>query len=350
MHQASVVIPTHNRPHFLREALQSVVAQEGVELDVIVIGDGAGPDTAKVVADFPAVRYLNQAQAGPNTARNNAVATARFDCIALLDDDDLWLPGKMHTQLEILEAHPDAAYIFSDFHILRTGESPIPGGLSTWGIPPSEQAALSRIPAGTIPDRGLEAISETTANYYRVDLYRPLLQHPYVLPTTAVFRKSLLTPGIRFVDDDFICGDWEFFARLSRSNPAIYLPVETACNRSHEEDGRLTRTSDLIQLQRRLDMLDRVWAADEDFLRDPENRSLFLRTRHDYLLTLGKLNLRHGKREDVLAAFAQARAIQPELPLVLRLARSFAAIPGGLAFLRGLDRARLQLRSLLSDR
>lgn len=350
MHQASVVIPTHNRPHFLREALRSVVAQEGVELDIIVVGDGAGPDTAAVVADFPAARYLHQSQGGPNVARNHAVAMARFDCIALLDDDDLWLPGKLLTQLDILENHPDAAYIFSDFHILRAEQPLTPRGLSTWGIAPDEMAALLNTPAGSIPDRGLEGISDTTASYYRVDLYKPLLRHPYVLPTTAVFRKSMLTADIRFVDHDFICGDWEFFARLSRSNPAIFMPIETACNRSHEEDGRLTRTSDLIQLQRRLEMLDRVWAADERFVQDAENHSVLMRIRRDYLLTLGKLNLRHGTREAAMAAFAQAQVIQAEFPFALRVARSLVNMPGGLACLRGLDRALSKLRSMHADR
>lgn len=350
MHQASVVIPTHNRPHFLREALQSVVAQEGVELDIIVVGDGAGPDTAEVVAGFPSVRYLTQSQGGPNVARNRAVAEARFDAIALLDDDDLWLPGKLRTQLEILDAHPDAAYIFSDFHILRAGRPLIPHGLSTWGIDADELTSMLASPAGRIPDRGLDGISDAAADYYRVDLYKPLLLHPFVLPTTAVFRKSMLTADIRFVENDYICGDWEFFARMSRDNPAIFMPLETACNRSHEEEGRLTRTPDLVQLQRRLDMIDRLWNADERFVQDPDNRALILRVRHDYLLTLGKLNLRHGTRRAALEALAQAQEIQAELPFAVRLARSLAYIPGGLGCMRGLEQVLLQLRSKLSCR
>lgn len=347
MLQASVVIPTHNRPHFLRDALQSVVTQDGVELDIIVVGDGAGEDTAAVVAEFPSVRYLTQPQSGPNTSRNRAVEKARFNYIALLDDDDLWLPGKMRTQLEILEKNQDAAYIFSDFQILREGHPAKANGLSTWGIPDVMHACHYGSPVAPIPELGLRSRNEVSTAYYRVDLYKPMLQHPYVLPTTAVFRKSYLTPNIRFVDHDYICGDWEFFARLSRSHPAIFMPVETACNRSHEEQGRLTRTSELIQLQRRLEMIDRLWATDERYLSVPDNRSLLMRTRQHYLLSLAKAHLRHGSRADAQEACRQAQASNAHPPLKLLLLKSLAAAPGGIQLMRGLDRAIIMLRSML---
>lgn len=347
MYQASVIIPTHKRPHFLGDALQSVVDQQGVELDIIVVGDGTGEETEAVTARFPGVRYIWQPQSGPNAARNRAVAQARYDYIAMLDDDDLWLPGKLRTQLEILEQEPEAAYIFSDFHILREGHPLIPNGLSTWGIPDTALAALLRDPAGSIPDRGLDGLGDRPVNYYRTDLYRPLVEHPYVLPTTAVFRKSFLTPDIRFVDSDYTCGDWEFFARLSRSYKALYMPVETAHNRSHEETGRLTRLSDLIQLQRRVDMLDRLWLKDADFLADSVNRSIVMQTKFGYLISLAKLQLRNHLKDAAMSTLDTAQAINPVLPHSMRVARMLARIPGGMNCLFGIDKAISKTRNLL---
>ena len=335
MHSASVIIPTHNRPHYLREALKSVVEQDGVELDVIVIGDGAGEDTAAVAAEFPGVRYVWQPQAGPNAARNHALTLARYDYVALLDDDDLWLPGKMRMQLAVLDSQPDAAYVFSDFHILRAGRPLQPNGLSTWGIPRADWAALHS-----------DAL-DTEQPSFRVRLYEALLEHPYVLPTTAVFRKSLLTPAIRFVDEDFICGDWEFFARLSKDHPAVYMPVETACNRSHEEAGRLTRTPDVVQLQRRLDMIARTWAADEVFMADPDRRERTVQVQFHYLVALAKQQLREGTAEDIRRTLARAHTLRPELPLDLRALRAFAILPGGLDLLRGIERTVRHARTLL---
>lgn len=335
MHQASVIIPTHNRPHYLREALQSVVDQEGVDLDVIVISDGGNEETEKVVADFPSVRYVWQPQAGPNAARNHALTLARFEYVALLDDDDLWLPGKMRAQLDILRSQPDAAYLFSDFHILRAGQPLQPKGLSTWGIPAEDWDELHR------------HVLTTEPRCYRVHLYHALLEHPYVLPTAAVFRKSFLRPEIRFVEKDSICGDWEFFARLSKHHPAIYMPHETACNRSHEEAGRLTRTPDVIQLQCRLDMIARTWAADEDFMAAPDNRKRVGDIQFRHLVALAKQQLRDGCAEDIRHTLDRARALNRDLPASLRMLRLASALPGGMSLLRGIDRSLRRTRVLL---
>lgn len=337
MHEASVIVPTHNRPHYLREALQSVVDQEGVDLDIIVVGDGATEETAQVAADFPGVRYVWQSQAGPNAARNHALTLARCEYVALLDDDDLWLPGKMRSQLEILDSQPDAAYLFSDFHILRAGQPLQPNGLSTWGIPESDWNALHSHALATEP------------LCYRAHLYHALLEHPYVLPTAAVFRKSFLTPEIRFVESDFICGDWEFFARLSKNHPAIYMPIETACNRSHEEAGRLTRTPDVIQLQRRLDMIARTWAADGDFMAVSDNRKRVGEIQFRYLAALAKQQLRDGSAEDVRRTLELARALNRNLSPGLHALRLISVLPGGLGLLRGVDRAVRRTRTLLGQ-
>ena len=335
MHKASVIIPTHNRPHFLRDALRSVVDQQDVELDVIVIGDGSGADTEAVAAEFPTVRYVAQPQSGPMAARNRAVKLARFDCIALLDDDDLWMPGKMRAQMDVLDSQPDAAYVFSDFHILRAGHPLQPQGLSTWGIPADDWVALQRDPVGAEP------------RAYRVHLYDALLEHPYVLPTTAIFRRSFLTPDIRFVDHDYICGDWEFFARLSRNHPAIYMPVETACNRSHEEAGRLTRTPDTVQLQRRLEMIERTWAADGEFMASAANRRRVRDIRLRYLAALAKHQLRESQDDALRETLRHAQTMEADSGLGLRALGVLANVPGGLAALRGLDRGLRYSRGLL---
>lgn len=338
MLQASVIVPTHNRPSYLREALQSVVGQEGVGLDIIVIGDGAGEDIESVVREFPGIRYAWQPQAGPNVARNHAIRLARYDCIALLDDDDLWLPGKLRNQLEVIAEYPDAAYVFSDFYILREGQPLTPGGLSTWGIPRSEWERLLEQPFWLTDGTGTGGGEPPSPTGYRMDLYGALLRHPYVLPTTAVFRKSFLTPGIRFVDADFICGDWEFFARLSRRYTAIYMPVETACNRSHEEPGRLTRTPGTLQLRHRLDMIDRVWGADDEFMAAPDNRKLVQDTRLQCLLALARSQLRDGDGPGVRKSLDQAAALGRSIPVLLRAVRLCASVPGGLFCLRASHR------------
>lgn len=87
MTSISVVIPTRGRHHFLRQALESVLAQGHAPHEIIVVDDGEG--AAEAVADMnPAITVLDNGQRGPVPARNRGVAHATGDCICFLDDDD----------------------------------------------------------------------------------------------------------------------------------------------------------------------------------------------------------------------------------------------------------------------
>jgi glycosyltransferase involved in cell wall biosynthesis len=83
-------------------ALPSALGQEGVEFEVVVVDDGSTDDTAEQLADLrePRVRVVNHGcPRGVAQARNAGIAAAHGAWIALLDDDDLWSPSKLRTQL-----------------------------------------------------------------------------------------------------------------------------------------------------------------------------------------------------------------------------------------------------------
>ena len=94
----SVVIPTHDRPRLVQRAIRSVLAQVGVDLDIVVVDDGSDP-AVPCHAD-PRVRVLrNQGARGVAAARNLGVEAATGDWVAFLDDDDLWGPRKLISQI-----------------------------------------------------------------------------------------------------------------------------------------------------------------------------------------------------------------------------------------------------------
>ena len=87
MIRISVVIPTRGRHHFLKQALDSVLAQSHAPHEVIVVDDGLG--AAEAVGHMhPAITVLDNRQRGPVPARNMGVAHATGDVICFLDDDD----------------------------------------------------------------------------------------------------------------------------------------------------------------------------------------------------------------------------------------------------------------------
>jgi glycosyltransferase involved in cell wall biosynthesis len=98
----SVVIPTRDRPELLALTLRSVLWQEDVSTEVLVVDDGARTGTQTVIGQLrdDRVRLLrNSGPAGVSGARNTGIAAARGLWIAFLDDDDLWAPRKLATQL-----------------------------------------------------------------------------------------------------------------------------------------------------------------------------------------------------------------------------------------------------------
>lgn len=87
MSSISVVIPTRGRHHYLRQALESVLAQGQAPKEIIVVDDGEGAAGA-VGGMHPAITVLDNGQRGPVPARNRGVTHATGDCICFLDDDD----------------------------------------------------------------------------------------------------------------------------------------------------------------------------------------------------------------------------------------------------------------------
>jgi glycosyltransferase involved in cell wall biosynthesis len=105
----SVVVPAYKRADLLREALASIRAVEGPDIQIeIIVGDnGASPET-RVVSEAFGARYIDAShRRGAAVARNAALRAATGDFLAFLDDDDVWLAGNIRPQLALLEAAPE---------------------------------------------------------------------------------------------------------------------------------------------------------------------------------------------------------------------------------------------------
>jgi GT2 family glycosyltransferase len=98
----SVVVPTHNRPDMLCEALATVRVQTFTDYEIIVISNGESAtarDASCAAARAFDARYVTLDRGNTSIARNVGIQRARGPWIALLDDDDLWLPTKLQRQV-----------------------------------------------------------------------------------------------------------------------------------------------------------------------------------------------------------------------------------------------------------
>jgi glycosyltransferase involved in cell wall biosynthesis len=113
----SVVIPTRNRAYLVGEAIESALRQRPGQVEVIVVDDASTDDTTKVLTEnFGSRIHLlcTPERRGAGAARNAGLRVARGELVAFLDDDDLWLPGKLDAELNALERFPEADGVVSD--------------------------------------------------------------------------------------------------------------------------------------------------------------------------------------------------------------------------------------------
>ena len=110
MPEVSIVIPTHDRPNFLKRALLSVVNQTFMDWEILVVQNGPDRGAKAVCENYSreglAVRYLFEPRPGAAGARNAGIRASKGRFIAFLDDDDRWYPEKLETQVEVLRNYP----------------------------------------------------------------------------------------------------------------------------------------------------------------------------------------------------------------------------------------------------
>ena len=112
----TVVVPTHNRPDFLKKTLKSILVQTYTNMEVIVVSNGKNDKNQNIIDEISDERlvYVDQDNSGgPASPRNHGIRLAKGKYIAFCDDDDLWMPNKLDLQISALEDNLDHGVCFS---------------------------------------------------------------------------------------------------------------------------------------------------------------------------------------------------------------------------------------------
>lgn len=127
MTAVSVILPTHDRERFLRQAIASVFAQSHTDWELLVVDDGstdATPEILEAIPD-PRLRTLRRRRpsGGAAVPRNLGLAAATGEWVAFLDSDDLWHPAKLARQLAALAAS-GADWCYTGFEVVDAAAIP----------------------------------------------------------------------------------------------------------------------------------------------------------------------------------------------------------------------------------
>jgi glycosyltransferase involved in cell wall biosynthesis len=111
----SGIVTFYNQERFVRETLESMLAQDYTPYEVIAVDDGSTDGTREACAAFgDRIRYIHQPNAGMGPARNAGVRRASGAYLAFFDGDDLWSPGRISTQVKAALRHPEVGAIVCD--------------------------------------------------------------------------------------------------------------------------------------------------------------------------------------------------------------------------------------------
>lgn len=200
----SVIMPARNAEATVLESIRSVLAQTHQDFELLVCDDASNDATAAIVAsvDDPRIRLLrNAAGLGPGPSRDRLIATAKGDYIAVLDADDVYLPGRLERLLQV--APPGDCLVFDD--IMECHETP--AGLRAW----------QRIHGARFgkPHGGGAVVACTLADVISA---RRLLLKP-MITLAAIKRLGVSHPAVPYAEDGAY-----FWTLLARGLPAYHLP------------------------------------------------------------------------------------------------------------------------------
>ena len=232
----SVVIPCSNVERYIAAAIRSVLAQNWSDLEIVVVDDGSSDRSAELVRDtFPGVTLLRQTNQGIAAARNLGIKHSQGDWIAFLDADDIWLPGKLRAQWQMLSAQPTARMAYSAWHVWSSVE-PYPSPeyvdevLSQSGDPDRWPE-----PSGRIYERRCNHCQRPYSCWVELSgwIYPQLLLDCVVWTSTVLAHRSLFEE-VGYFDTALRIGeDYDLWLRASRVTAILKVPRPYALYRLH---------------------------------------------------------------------------------------------------------------------
>lgn len=195
----SVCIGAFNQERYIRECVESIVAQTYPHLEIIVADNASTDQTLTILESYgERVQTIKRASNSGmcSTTRNLAAQKARGEYIAFLDSDDAWEPTKIEKQVRFLETHPLIPLCHTSCRIMDA-HSVLNGIRHEGRIPP-------------------------TGPYFEA-----LLEHCWITISSVMIRRSLYAECGPFSESKpygQLGEDYEFFLKVARSHDIGFLP------------------------------------------------------------------------------------------------------------------------------
>ncbi len=200
--QISVIIPVYNAEKYLRECLESVLSQRGIEFEVIVVNDGSTDRSSEILKEYSQkIILIEQENQGAGKARNNGIKMAKAPLIAFLDADDRYLLGHLAKIQKFAQQHQQAILFYGDVWVIDEN------GKRLW-------------------------VQKTSP---KLD-FKKLLEKNSIVTSSVVARKELFEQGLKF-EDLHPAEDWDLWLRAIEKGEFVYYPWIGVEYRKHPESA-----------------------------------------------------------------------------------------------------------------
>lgn len=197
----SIITPSFNQGGFIADCIESVLAQDGIELEHIVTDAGSTDQTLEVLARYPHLKWTSEPDGGMSDGINKGFRQATGDWLMWLNCDDYLLPGALKHVADYIRSHPEADVVHGDCIYVKEDKTPMRRKYDT----PVDE--------------------------------RDLLFVGCVIPSTSAFYRREIVASGHLLDVGYRnCMDWEYYLRLMRLDYRFgYVPEALAGFRWYEE-------------------------------------------------------------------------------------------------------------------
>src|SRR3954470_17142753 len=232
--RVSVVMPVYNGERFIAEAVESVLASDFTDFELLILVDGGTTDDSlaeseRLAARDSRVRVIEHPHVAPSIARNIGLHEARGEFIANLDSDDAMFPERLGRQVAYLDRHPEVVAVGSRALIVDTVNRPVRVGVRAF--------THDQIDGAHLDGRG-GTIMNPTATFRRAAAQK-----------IGGYSADLLTTG----------EDHDFWLRLAEVGQLVNLPDVLIRYRIHDKNASIGGTNSDRRLAITLEILRRTF-------------------------------------------------------------------------------------------
>jgi len=300
MPKVSIVIPCYNAEAFLARTIESVLAQDFDDWEMIVVDDGSKDRSSAIAQSFverdSRVQLIHQPNGGAARARNAGLSAtwSGSDYIAFLDADDLYKPGALTFMIRYLDQHGEVGVVGGEYDFIDANDI---------SITPSSQehSTVWRY----APYRwGVRAIPNDEPDTPFIALF----SWCRFIPSASLFRRSILQQTRGFRTDLVIGHDVDLFLHCTLLSEVHFIPQPLVQYRRHGAQ----LTASLAAIRKEEQKLWGIWREGKDL--NPEQRQRVaeawrfkeMRFVPHLFQQWGRDHLRAGDYREALICFARA--------------------------------------------